>query len=75
MLLTAGSSIGKPDSPIWCNTESKMNVSLFRWNMPSGAYSLAPTRSYFYIYVGLTLSSSYMANDDDLGFAYPLCEN
>jgi len=75
MFLTAGSSIGRPDLPIWCDTLTRMDISLFPWNKPVGAYSLAPARSYFYIYVGTTLASSYMANDDDSGKAYPLCEN
>jgi hypothetical protein len=75
MFITAGSSIGTPGAPLWCNTQANMETSFFPWNMPKSAYTSAPAKSYFYMYVGATVASSYMANDDDLGIAYPPCEN
>jgi len=73
--LTAGSSIGKQDSPIWCETKEAVDKSLFSWNAPSGGnYSTDPAKAIVYIYVGLKLSDSFMKNDDDSGIGYPLCK-
>jgi hypothetical protein len=75
MFITAGSSIGAPDFPMWCNTQAFIGTSQFPWNVPTTAYISAPAKSNFYMYVGATADASYMANDEDMGIAYPLCES
>jgi hypothetical protein len=75
IFILSGSSIGAQTNPYWCATLRPMDRTLFKWNAISGGtYSTDPAKSYFYLYMGNSLSSSYMINDDDTGMGLPLCE-